>query len=85
MDLRAYYQQIRQVESELEEGSVVMVSLETPYGGKPGTRTEVPRRLAARLIVDGDAVPASPDESAEFRAMVEAKWKAAQGAPEKRW
>ena len=84
MDLRAYYQKIRRIEAELKEESVVMVSLETPEGGKAGTRTEVPRPLAARLVVDGKAELASPEEAAEFRAMVEMKWKAAHGGPQKR-
>ena len=85
MDLRAYYSKIRRVEAEMPEESVVMVSLETPEGGKAGTRTEVPRPLAARLVVDGKAEIASPEEAAEFRAMVEAKWKAVNLSPQKRF
>jgi hypothetical protein len=86
MDLRAYYLTIRRIEAELKEDSVVIVSLETSDVGKAGTRTEVPRPLAARLIVDGKAALASPEDAAEFRAMVEEKWKAAHGfrAPQKK-
>ena len=55
MDLRAYYQKIRKVEAEIKDPVVTIVSLETPEGGKAGTKTEVPRGLAARMIVEGRA------------------------------
>ena len=79
MDLRIYYQTIRRIEAEIPEDSVVVVSLETSDGGRPGVRTEVPRAVAARLIVNQKAELASAEAAAEFRAEVEAKWKAAYG------
>jgi hypothetical protein len=79
MDLRAYYQNIRKIEAEIRENSVVVVSLETPDGGRAGVRTEVSRGVAARLITDGKAELAKDEDAAKFRAEVERKWKAAHG------
>ncbi len=47
MDLRVYYQKIRKFEAEIPEPFVVLVSRETPDGGKAGVKTDVPRSLAA--------------------------------------
>jgi hypothetical protein len=55
MNLRAYYQKIRDIEQSLLEPFVILISCETPDGGKEGVLTEVPRLLAARMIVDGRA------------------------------
>jgi hypothetical protein len=55
MDLRGYYQKIREVEATIADAYAVIVSLETPDGGKAGTQTEVPRSLAAKMIVSGMA------------------------------
>jgi hypothetical protein len=55
MDLRAFYQRIRQVESEIREPFVQVVSKATPDGGKAGVKTDVSRRVAARLLVEGKA------------------------------
>lgn len=71
MDLRAYYQKIRKVEAEISEPYVVLVSRETPEGGKPGVKTDVPRSLAAKLIVEDQATLASPEETAQFREETE--------------
>jgi hypothetical protein len=48
MDLQIYYRKIRAMEDSLKDPSVVLVSLETPDGGREGVRTEVPRRIGAR-------------------------------------
>jgi hypothetical protein len=71
MDLRVYYRKIRKIEAELPEPFVVVLSRETPDGGKPGVKTEVPRSLAAKLIVEDQATLATPEETAEFRADAE--------------
>ena len=71
MDVRAYYKKIRKMEAEITEPYVVVVSRETPDGGKPGVRTDVPRSLAAKLIVEDQATLASPEETAQFRADTE--------------
>lgn len=67
MDLRGYYQKIRETESALTEVFVVLVSCETPDGGKGGVCTEVPRSLAAKMVVDGTARRATAEEARVFR------------------
>jgi hypothetical protein len=68
MDLRHYYQKIREIESKIAENFAVVVSHDTPDGGKAGTRTEVPRRLAAKMIAEGSARLAREDERQAFHA-----------------
>ena len=80
MDLRAYYRKLRGIEAELREDSVVIISRETPDGGRAGVKSDVPRALAARLMVDEKADLTTPEEAAEFRAEVERKWKAGHGS-----
>lgn len=68
MDLRAYYGRIREVEKRLgESAGVVLVSRETPDGGRAGVLVEAPARVAAKMIVDGRAEEASAEEAAAFR------------------
>ena len=67
MDLKVFYQKLRQTEASLSEPHLVIVSQETPDGGRAGVRTEVPREVAARMIVEGRARAATPEETAEFR------------------
>ena len=74
MDLQVYYQKIRDTETKLTDEFPLMVSLETADGGKCGTKTEVPRRLAAKLMVEGLARVASKDELKAYReSLAEAK------------
>jgi hypothetical protein len=81
MDLQVYYKKIRAVEASLKEPSVVVVSLDTPDGGQEGLRTEVPRRIASRMIVEGAARLATIDEAREFlEQKAEAKRQADQAA-----
>ncbi len=67
MDLRHYYQKIRNLEATMTETSIVVKSLETPDGGKPGTLTEVSPRVAAKMVVDGVASLASAEEARQMR------------------
>ena len=55
MDLRGYYQKIREVEAQIGEPCASVVSLATEDGGVAGVVTEVPRRVAAKMVVDGRA------------------------------
>ncbi len=81
MDLKVYYEKIRELESQIAEEFAVVVSHQTADGGKSGIKTEVPRRMAARLMFDGVARLATPDEANSFReAAVEAKRAAEQAA-----
>src|ERR1700758_1621857 len=74
MDLRVYYQSIRKIEAEIKDPVVVGVSHATEDGGKAGIRTDVPKRLAAKLITEGKARLATAGEAAEFRTEVEKRW-----------
>ncbi len=67
MDLRAYFQKIRSVENSITAEHVVVVSLETPDGGREGQLSEVSRTNAAKLIVDGKARLAETAEAEAFR------------------
>ena len=74
MDLKQYYQKIRDAETKIADEFPVVISRETPDGGKEGTLTEVPRRTAAKMMVGGLAQIASQAEKAAFQAaQAEAK------------
>jgi hypothetical protein len=68
MDIRVYYQKIRQTATSIPADHVVVVSLETPDGGRGNVKTEVSREMAAKLMVEGKARLASEGESSDFRA-----------------
>jgi hypothetical protein len=67
MDLKAYYRRIREMQQQLPEDSIVLVSQETPDGGKSGVRVEVTREIAAKMLVEGAAKLATADDALEFR------------------
>jgi hypothetical protein len=67
MDLQLYYQKIREFAATIDEEFPVVVSRETADGGKNGTLTEVPSRLAAKMVVEGTARLAKPKEAEVFR------------------
>jgi hypothetical protein len=67
MDLKHYYQKIKEIESKIVGLFTVIVSADTPDGGKAGTATEVSRSLAARMIVQGVARLATPEEVQSFQ------------------
>jgi hypothetical protein len=69
MDTKVFYQKLRQVEASFAEPHVVVVSEETPEGGRAGVHTEVAREVAARMIVEGKARAATAEEAGEFRAQ----------------
>lgn len=68
MDLRLFYQKVRQLEKEIEGSHTVVVSSETPDGGRPGQTSEVAKGVAARMIVEGRARLATPEERAQYQA-----------------
>ena len=81
MDLKIFYQKLRQIEASIAEAHVVVVSHETPDGGRAGVRTEVPRAVAAKMIAEGRARLAQADEAKEFHDQkAEAKRLADQSA-----
>jgi len=67
MDLRLYYQKIREASSKIADAFPVVVSKETADGGKDGILNEVTRAIAAKMLVEGLARLASAEESAAFR------------------
>jgi len=71
MDLRMFYQKLRKIEQEIADAHVVVVSNETPDGGREGLKSEVSRGTAARLLLEGRARLASAEEGAEYRAAVQ--------------
>jgi hypothetical protein len=78
MDLKLYYQKIRELETKLEDEFPIIVSRESADGGKEGTRAEVPRRVAAKMVVEGLARVATPEEAKKYRDAVEERRKAAE-------
>ena len=70
MDLRDFFKRIREIEATIAEADVLVVSHGTPDGGKPGVMTETPRDIAARLIAEGRAHLATPDETTTHHAKV---------------
>jgi hypothetical protein len=80
MDLRAYYRKVRDTETTMPSPHVVMVSLATPDGGKPGVVTEVPTPIAARMVVEGSARQATEAEAVDFREQHDAARQAAENA-----
>ena len=79
MDLRNFYQKIRELMDTIREEHVVVISHPTPDGGKAGVPMEVARANAARLIAEGRARLATTEESDGFRAgLAEASERAEQ-------
>lgn len=68
MDLKLFYQKVRQLAASIPEPHVVISSKETPEGGRAGVLIEVTRAIAARLIAEGKAELAGEEAANEFRA-----------------
>ncbi len=80
MDVKVYYQKVKQLEATIGEPHVVVVSEETPDGGRAGIRTEVARRVAAEMVVEGRARLATAEEANRFRAETAEASRAAEQA-----
>jgi hypothetical protein len=81
MDMRAFYQKIRDAAAEIEEPFPIVISLATGDGGKAGTPIEVMRQVAAKMMVEGSARLANQAEAQQFReGQAEAKRLADQAA-----
>jgi hypothetical protein len=80
MDLRAYYRKVRETEATMSSPDVVVVSLATPDGGKPGVVSEVPTPIGARMVVEGSARLASEAEGSAFHERHATARKAAEDA-----
>lgn len=68
MDLKGFFRKVREVEEKIHEVDVYVTSLATPDGGQEGVITQVARRVAAQLIVDGKARIPTTEELAAFLA-----------------
>ncbi len=67
MDLKAYYRKVRKTEEKIDGPDAIVVSCQTPDGGRAGVMSEVPKRMAAQLMVDGRACLAGEDVAAAYR------------------
>ena len=67
MDVRAFYQKVRQVAETIAETYAVVISFPTPDGGREGIASEVARTLAALLVVEGKARLATAEETQQYR------------------
>jgi hypothetical protein len=80
MDLRTYYQRIRETEATISAQYPVVISRQTDDGGKNGVPVEVTRHVAAKMVVEGSAVLATGDQTTAFQQQNAAAMKAAQEA-----
>ena len=80
MDLKQYFKKVREIEASLSAPYLLVVSLETPDGGKPGLVSEVSRQVAAKMIVEGRAVLASEKDEKVYREQQVLARKAAEKA-----
>ena len=66
MDVRQYYRKLREIELGIAEPYVLVTSLETSDGGRPGIISEVSREQAAKLILEGRVVFSGDAEAKAF-------------------
>lgn len=69
MDLRAFFQLIREVEKQIVGDYAVVMSMATPDGGKAGVLTEVSRTAAARLVTEQRARLATTAENEQYTSQ----------------
>jgi hypothetical protein len=70
MNIRAYFHKLRETERNIGPEWVVVVSNDTPDGGKAGRCVEVNREGAAKMIVGGSGRLATEEETLNFRDEV---------------
>jgi hypothetical protein len=80
MDLKTYYQKIRDTEAAIPTTSVVVASLQTDDGGKTGVLVEVSKHLAAKMLVEGSAQLATAPQVTAFQQQKAEALKAAEDA-----
>jgi len=67
MDLKLYYQKIRDTQAGITDVFPVVVSQQTDDGGKAGSYAEVTRAVAAKLITEGTSRLATAEEATAYR------------------
>lgn len=80
MDLKQYFRRLREIEESFVDKYPVVISLETPDGGKAGLITETSRHVAAKMIVESRAVLANSEQKTAYYEHQEATKKAAEKA-----
>ena len=78
MDVKQYFRKVREIEESLTEPHPLVVSLETSDGGRAGTVCEVPRFVAAKMILERRATLASVEQKELFHQQQEAAKKVAE-------
>jgi hypothetical protein len=58
------------VEANLPGAHVVVISQDTPDGGRAGVPSEVTRAVAAKRIVEGSVRLATPEEADAYRQQI---------------
>lgn len=80
MDVKQYFRRLHEIEESFVDKFPVVISLETADGGKAGLTAEMSRPVAAKMILEGRAVLATPDQKAAYYDYQEATKKAAEKA-----
>jgi hypothetical protein len=81
MNLKVYFQKVRDAEAEITETFPIVVSKDTEDGGKAGRYAEVTRQVAAKMIAENRARLATPDEAKTYRdSQAEARRQAEETA-----
>jgi hypothetical protein len=66
MEIRMYFEKMREIEASITEPFVIVSSLATSDGGKAGNLTQVARSTAAKLLVENRARLANEEEVREY-------------------
>jgi hypothetical protein len=80
MDVKQYFRRLREIEDSFVDKYPVVISLETPDGGKAGLIAEMSRHVAAKMILEARAVLASAEQKAAYYEHHEATKRAAEKA-----
>lgn len=80
MDVKQYFQRVRELAAQIPADAVVIKSIATTNGGRAGVMTEVNRYTAAKQVIDGNAVLATEDESAAYHHEMELRRQVAERA-----
>jgi hypothetical protein len=80
MDMKDFYQRMKELEKSIPGAYVVIVSLATPDGGREGQETEVPKSVAARLVLDKKARLATEEETEAFEVRKQEEREKAEAA-----
>jgi hypothetical protein len=78
MDMRQFYKKIKEFEAGITNEEVIVVSNDTPDGGKAGVMSELKRSLAARMLTEGKVRLATEEEVQSFQLEKEAEYSRAQ-------